>query len=193
MLCDAPSLMFCGVGKALGGIGREQGAISGQRAAHCMVQGGLVDPAFDASKTQLVLSGLVVAKRGPPATYSNRFRCESQPVNGEPSSLLLAPALSVRLLAMFSEGGDMRLQHLAIGFSLVRGLTGCSRSGFGTRGAAAPYSPAHELTCASWPFSVLDLWGSVGPNKPFRLRWTIRHGALSCGAHLFKGPNMSAE
>ena len=87
----------------------------------------------------------------------------------------------------------MRLQHLAVGFSWVRGQTGCSCSGFGMRGAAAPYSPAHELTCASWPFSVLDLWGSVGPNKPFRLRWTIRHGALSCGAHLFKGPNMSAE
>ena len=47
-------------------------------------------------------------------------------MNAEPSSLLLAPALTERLLAMFSEGGEMRLQHLAVGFSWVRGQTGCS-------------------------------------------------------------------
>ena len=63
LLCDAPRLMFCGIGKAWGGIGREQRVISGQREAHCMVQGGLVDPAFNASKTQLVLSELVVCPR----------------------------------------------------------------------------------------------------------------------------------
>ena len=60
MLCDAPLLMFCGIGRARGGIGREQRVISGQREAHRMVQGGLVDPALNASKTQLVLSELVV-------------------------------------------------------------------------------------------------------------------------------------
>ena len=37
-------------------------------------------------------------------------------MNAEPSSLLLAPALTERLLAMFSEGAEMRLQHLATGF-----------------------------------------------------------------------------
>ena len=74
MLCDAPRLMFCGIGRARGGIGREQRVISGQREAHCMVQGGLVDPALNASKTQLVLSELVVAQRGPTTTYSFLIR-----------------------------------------------------------------------------------------------------------------------
>ena len=73
MLCDAPRLMFCGIGKARGGIGREQRAISGQREAHCMVQGGLVDPALNARPNWSCPSSSF-AQGGPTTTYSFLIR-----------------------------------------------------------------------------------------------------------------------
>ena len=84
MLCDAPRLMFCGIGRARGGIGREQRVISGQREAHCMVQGGLVDPALNAEAWWILLSmqdptGPVRARRLPKADRLRHTRFNTTP------------------------------------------------------------------------------------------------------------------
>ena len=80
-----------------------------------------------------------------------------------------------------------RVGRVSVGQDQIRA------EGWREDGVEAPYSPAHELTCASWPFSVQEKRSSAGPNNPGVCTGLSGMVLSPHGDHLFKGPNMHAS
>ena len=54
----------------------------------------------------------------------------------------------------------------------------------------ALYSPAHELTCGSWPFNVRERCSGCGLNIPADHEGLSGMVLLTAWEHLFKDPNI---